>query len=482
MRNRTWRRLMTGSLSLLLAVTQLTGCAGSTVTTEADVKIEDMEPEESYAVSPDVLGGKDVMPLAGYYGPYVLTDVEDGQVIPEYNTDEVWSAIAECGINFVIYSPLDYVSRKDQVMRSLDFGEKYNLGVAVTDWEIVSTGTSGTATKESIAERMSAYMNHPAFAGVYLVDEPSTDYFHAGGRDLNSYKEIANILNNELGIFAYQQAFPSTGGENEHDRYEQYIKDYCDTLNPPYLLYDRYPFDATNKGKIADHFFDLAIIRKTAKDNNIPFWAYIGAGSQWNEGSQSGKLTVTEYYPDEGQFDWHVNTCLAFGMQGMVFFPLIQPYHFANLGDNTFDFAINGVLSAMGSKNRWWYYIQDITKHITAIDEVLMNAVNKGVIVSGEQVKKDTALAKDYDAIIDGTSWRELKDVSGDAIVGCFNYQGKTALYVVNYSTEYAQHIDLTFQKDCKVTVVQNAETKKMQGTGMTLDMLAGEGALLIFE
>lgn len=289
-----------------------------------------------------------------------------------------------------------------------------------------------------------------------------------------------NILNQELGIFAYQQAYPSTGGKNEHDRYEQYIREYCDVMQPTYLLYDRYPFDKVNEGKESDHFYDLAIIRKVAQDNNIPFWAYFGCGSQWNDGGAG--ITVDGYFPDEGQFDWHINTCLAFGMQGMVLFPLIQPYHFARTKDQGFDFEVNGLLGALGNKNRWYYYTEEITKHIEVIDEVLMNSVNKGVIVSGEQAAKDVGAAKEFDAILEGKSWRELKDVKGDAMVGCFNYQGKTALYVVNYSTEYAQKIDLTFQDTYNVTVIQNAETKKLQGSELTLDMLAGEGALLIFE
>lgn len=482
MKKKKCKRLLKSGCALLLAAAQLTGCAGTAAQKDQETVIEAMEAEESNALSLDFIGGKDVMPMAGYYGPYVLTSVEDGQVLPDYISDDVWSSIAECGINFVIYAPVDYKDYADQVIKNLEFGEKYDVAVAVTDWEIVSSGTSGTATKENVAERISNYMNYESFGGVYLLDEPSTDYFHPGGRDINNYASLSEILNEDLGVFAYQQAFPSTGGDTEHERYEQYINDYCDILKPSYLLYDRYPFDACNEGKMADHFFDLAIIRQAAMERDIPFWAYIGAGSQWNESSQAGKLEITEYYPEEGQFDWHVNTCLAFGMQGMVFFPLIQPYHFANIGNNTYDFEVNGVLGAMGNKNRWWYYVQDISKHIEAVDEVLMNAVNKGVIVCGEQAEKDTALAKDFDAIIEGTSWRELKEVTGDAMVGCFNYQGKTALYVVNYLTDYAQKIDLTFQEDYNFTVIQNGETTKMQGEGITLDMLAGEGALLIFE
>ena len=124
----------------------------------------------------------------------------------------------------------------------------------------------------------------------------------------------------------------------------------------------------------------------------------------------------------------------------------------------------------------------DINKQIAAVDEVLMNSVSKGVLACGEQANKDMELAKKYNVLLDGNSWRELKSVDGEAMVGCFNYQGKTAVYVVNYSTEYSQKINLTFQDTYNVTVIQNAETKNLQGSSMTLDMLPGEGTLLVFE
>ena len=475
------KRIVSAGLVALLTTTQMLGCAQETAT----VEIKPMEAEESNAVSPSVIGGKDVMPLSGYYGPYVSTNCEDGQTMPDYYTDEIWQAIADCGINLILYSTANYKSSPDEVKKNLDFGEKYNIGIVVRDYNILDmTVNDEEITLEKVTEYLSEYMNHPAFAGAYLIDEPGTSYFHPEQNErwnLKNFTELGPMLFQELGIFTYAQAYPSTGGQNEHDRYEQYIREYYEVLQPTYLLYDRYPFDKVNEGKIDDHFYDLSIIRKVAQDNDIPFWAYIGAGSQWNEGTSSGTLETNGYYPEEGQFDWHVNTCLAFGMQGMVFFPLIQPYHFT-LTSTSYDFERNGVLGAMGNKNRWWYYIQDITKHVEVIDEVLMNSVNKGVLVYGEQAKKDVAEAKEYGAILEGSSWRELRDVTGDAMVGCFNYQGKTALYVVNYSTEYAQKIDLTFQDTYNVTVIQDAEIKNLQGAGITLDMVAGEGVLLVFE
>lgn len=67
-------------------------------------------------------------------------------------------------------------------------------------------------------------------------------------------------------------------------------------------------------------------------------------------------------------------------------------------------------------------------------------------------------------------------------MVGCFNYQGKTALYVVNYDMEYAQNIQLRFLDAYKFSVVQNAQKSYYNGSEMELTMQAGEGVLIVFE
>lgn len=109
-----------------------------------------------------------------------------------------------------------------------------------------------------------------------------------------------------------------------------------------------------------------------------------------------------------------------------------------------------------------------------------MNSVSKGILATGEKSIQDAHDTRD--ALMEGTSWRELKTVSGDAVIGCFNYQGKTALYVVNYSYKTAQKIELDFVKECNVKVVQTAETSYVKADSLTLEMAAGDGVLLVFE
>ena len=473
------KKMITTAIAVLLSVSMIGGCAGS-----ANTELPPMEAEDSVAVSYDIIGGKDVMPFGTQWGPYMHTALsEDGQMPPYMITDEMWSDLSDMGINLLFHNADDYNVNKELIMDALDLSEKYNMAYYVTDGKIREMILNETDTLENVTTRMSEYMNHPAFGGVHLVDEAKTMYWFPEAEDaklLDYYKNIGPMLNQDLQLMPYHQVYPSLNDPNNRERYMQYVEEFCDVMQPQYLAMNRYPLIAEYRNHLDMLFFDIAVVWKNAKENGIPWWSYFGAGSQWNDASR--RFNTEGYYPEEGVYDWHINVSLAFGMQGIIIFPGVQPYHFAYSVDPTMDFERNGCIGVWGNKNRWYYYTQDIAKHVQAIDEVLMNSVNKGVIVSGAQANEDVKYAKEFGCIMEGDSFRELESVSGDAMVGCFNYQGKTALYVANYDQEYSQDITLTLKDTYKVTVIQDAKVNYVQSDELTLKMLAGDGVLLVFE
>ena len=72
-------------------------------------------------------------------------------------------------------------------------------------------------------------------------------------------------------------------------------------------------------------------------------------------------------------------------------------------------------------------------------------------------------------------------------MIGCFNYHGKTALYVVNYNTvdvasDTEQTITITLDNTYHVKKTQNSQTSCIQEQEIILNMKAGEGLLLVIE
>ena len=72
--------------------------------------------------------------------------------------------------------------------------------------------------------------------------------------------------------------------------------------------------------------------------------------------------------------------------------------------------------------------------------------------------------------------------MSGNALVGCFDYNGKTALFVVNNSITEEGEISLTFDHKYNMKVTQDAVTRTENGNSLTLHLGFGESALVVLE
>lgn len=478
MRNKKWMKYTCVGLVVCILLSQV-GCSTGKENdnTESDkVVIEKMEPEETHTLSFDVIGGKDVMPIAGYFGPYVSSFSPNAQTHPNFYTDEFMKQIPATGVNLITYIESGTAGERGQTL--LDLCQKYGIGLFMTDSTITTLrGKNATPSVDLITDSMSLYRTHPAFCGLYLVDEPGgKDYWtKAEGSNMEDYASLSKVLKEQCEVEFYTNLI-RINHKGQREQYESYLKEYCETMNPSVMMFDLYVWDEGETKTI--FLYNLALARKYALEYKLPLWNYIACGTDF-ETKERGQYY--EAHPLEGEFDWSINTSLAYGTTGINYFMLIQPHYFSTTTDpEVIDAERNGIFGVWGNKNRWYYYAQDISKQITAIDAVLMNSVNKGVIASGEEALNDTMDSPDV--MIKGTSWRELADVKGDALVGCFNYQGKTALYVVNYDAEYAQDIKLSFHDNYKMQVTQDGETKYVDASSLTLKMKAGDGALIVIQ
>ena len=473
MRNKFLSKLICLFLSIVTLVLSFSGCSDSD---KPDVSIEAMDLEEVYTFSFDCIGGKDVMPIAGYYGPQANNGAINGQRYPNHFTDAIMSAISECGVNIITANGANYESYPEYTKQLLDLGEKFGIGIFVRDGAVMNNVKDKALSVEELDERISSYRSHPAFAGVYVVDEPGTLNFRMEGdeRFIENYAPIFQNLK-KLNTAAYGNLLP-LGRAADIDAYQKYIDEYLNTCPVDFLSYDKYPFvDEDSPKDPAVYLKNLSMIRSAAESKHIPFWGFVQAGAQWNDGMNY--FDSKGYFPTEGPFSWIVNTTLAFGAKGIQYFPLIQPTHFAYALSTPYDFERNGVIGAWGNKNRWWYYAKKLNKHISEIDEILMNSVSKGLIISSDDMYEEF---KSVDCLFKGKSWRELKNVSGETLVGCFNYFGKSAFYVVNYNTEFSQKITLDFAGKYNLRVIQNAKEEFLNSDSLQLEMTPGEGVLVV--
>lgn len=465
-------------ISLVLVASMcLAGCASNK---ETVATLEPMEKEESNAVSFNFIGGKDVMPIGIFDGPHISTWNQDGNAGPNYITDEYYQMLKEAGINVVVESKANWLTSRDALSQSMLLAEKYGLGIFVGDHNIT---WNYDITEEEANQFISEYYDYPAFCGITLLDEPNVPFFSRDGnanRNLDLFVNMAKVVQEDIGVPCAVNLYNMGQGwdQKARDTYTKYVNHCFDELKPSVYCYDMYPHsNDPDKVIINRVLWNIALFRDKAIADGKPFWTYLAAGGQWLLNTTD--TTKKPYFPNEPQFNWYLNCHLAFGCQGFIYYMCFPELKSDTVVGTNWDHYEMGMFGEFGNKNQWYYYAQNANKHIAAIDEVLMNSVNKGVIATSDTVKNEMQF---IECVIESGKFRELQSTEGDAIIGCFNYNGKTALYVTNFSMEYAQNIKLNLSGNYKMKVVQNAETSYVKGNSLTLDMAAGEGALVVFE
>ena len=367
--------------------------------------------EEVKSVTLDFLG-QNTMPIGGF-GLWPAADEVNGdnKLFPDYVTEQYFEMFADAGVNLLVYSGVDYNKDSDSVKKQLKYGEKYGIGVFVEDTQLLTLADS----EGDLTTRLQEYAGEKAFSGIHLVDEPGVKnvwgydnnltaeqnksydlYTTLSGKLKNKYLSYSNlypIYINYNNVMDDKWSWITSNTESGiKEKYTSYVETVSTSMQNDVLSWDFYPFEEDHLNKNGTdydyslYFWNMDLIRAKAINQSKPFWAVIQAGSNWNNRDKNGNLiakSTTEYYPTQSQFNWNVNTSLAYGAKGIQYFPLVQPIQFAYDSINSdWDFERNGILSAWGGKTQWYYYAQEMNKQIAAIDEVLMNATNEGVIAS----------------------------------------------------------------------------------------------------
>lgn len=423
---------------------------------------ETREPTPVYSVSFEYLGGKDVMPIGGWWGPYKATNP-----ICDLREKRFYEMIKNCGVNHITVSKDDYASDKESAVQGMNFAEECGLGIFVHD-----TVLPKLSKAEEMGERINEYRFRKNVLGFHVFDEPYPNHFEWIE---THYKNFAKLDIEEQPLYTnLLPVYGTTIFDKFNIDYEKYLEEFLRRVPTKFLSYDYYPFyfKGEGTGGAKKYFSNLSSIRAAAKRYKIPFWVFLQAGGQWQ---CIGKASI-ENYPTREEMFWNMHTNMAYGAKAFQYFTLLQPEDFAET-DNGLDCRRIGLIGFDGEKNEWYPIAKEINAYIAFIDEVMMNAENLGVIPVG----------KWSNSLVEGTeklfSFRELVEAVGsEAIIGCFDYQGKTALYLVNNSTTEQGTMSLRFDCNRKFVVYTNGKTAEFCGECPIFEMNAGEGVLIVLK
>ena len=442
------------------------------------------------AISYDYIGGDEVMPIVGYYGPYRRGTVYD------YYSDEIYQLVKGSGINLINYS-WNHIGESDDILTALAYGEKYGIGYFIDDWNLnpeydPKTGALAEGeklTEEEFSTQIGTYATHENWLGIHVKDEPF-DNSSSGSeeRKLKYFDDAASLLNSYSNTLGFVNAVPSDAdvtyiGDNG---YYEYLTAMVDDTNSRVVSCDDYPF-GTKKKTVKNagvYFASLAATRKVAMERDLPFWFYVMAGGDFRDGAKDS-ATVVDKQPTEAESHWNIGTALAFGAKGISWFTLIQPDHFANdsTKENGKDYDRNGLIGADGTTTPFYYYAQDINNHIAKVDEVLMKAKSTGIMATEGYAK--TQVQDGGLELLPSTeklSSITTEDTTYGALVGCFDYHETEAFYVVNYNVDEKQTVTLNFNDHYDYRMIVGTSTKYKSGESCTLTLEPGRGALVVLE
>lgn len=397
------------------------------------------------------------MPIAAFNGaPLKFSDYTVSMI----TDDAHFKAIKQAGINTVygLYERAEYYV--DEVKTALSLCEKYDLSyVAIgnglgsfTDLRLAETSLYNSLLKE----------NPSALGGVIVKDEPNQ-------KEFSKIAKSKDILRQLFGkkILYHSNLFPNYatnaqlyGSDNlpADYSYENYVENYCKTYNPQILSYDFYPIHTTYISP--GYFENMSVIRKYAQKYEIPFWTYI----------QSSSFRSNVKVPDKNEIFWLVNTSLAYGAKGLQYFTYVDPI---SSGGEVFT---GSPIDKNGNKTATYDYISEVNKFVGEIDEVLMCCFSKGIMIAGSTPCEIPAA----DVL---TEYGALKQAGGDSvIVGCFDYKGKDAFYLINNSLTEQSDAVLTFNGNVTASVIKTTGKTDFSGQSYSTGLSAGEGVLIVLN
>ncbi len=290
--------------------------------------------------------------------------------------------------------------------QQLDLCQKYGLKALVFLPGYEEGAVQGAADIHAIRQA-DKFPNYPACWGYTLHDEPNARMFP----DLRyMVNHLRRVRAGKLGFVNLLPAYASPA-QLGTPTYEQYVKRYVREVNPDVLCVDYYPMMKPHVDGRPGYCSNLAILRKYALRQNIPFWNFFNA-------MPFGPFSD----PTEAQIRWQIYTSLAYGAKGVLYFCYWTPAGPV--------FRRGGALiSADGKPTRHYRQARSINARLKHLGPTLMQLTSEAVY----RISPGTNPA----AVLRASPLKSL--TPGDYLIGVLKHSdGTIAVLLNNYSYCYS--------------------------------------------
>jgi len=358
----------------------------------------------------------------------------------EQINDARYKEIAEANFTFVL-GPFGPKNQKD-VAKQLKLCQKYGMkAIVVGD-----------------IKNPSKLLDGPACWGYHIVDEPTA------GAIPEITKDIAGIRQARPGKLGFYNLLPDVCALSVYQTssYDEYVGRFAKETNCDVICMDYYPMLTPTADGRDGYCGNLAVMRKQALANNIPFWNFFNIMPFGPHND-----------PTESHVRWQIYTSLAYGAKGILYFCYWTPV--------SPEFPKGGaIITVEGKRTRHYDQAKRINACIKNLGPTLMKLTSTDVI----RIKPTDDAAK----LLAGTPIKNITG-GGDYLIGIFKHEdGRRAVLLNNYDHNYTTWPTVEFNvPDAKVIEVDQSDGKEKPARddspimpGLQLGLDSGEGRLFL--
>ena len=379
-----------------------------------------------------------------------------------------YQQIADAGINFVWGNHWFYNPENNERMQTL-LNACDEFGLAFVP--ILNIDRNSSDFDEAELSRCLAFVNqyksHPAVRGFSMIDEPSANIFD---RLAVLRHEIDAVL--PEGKYTIANLFPNYASSDQlgSSNYETHVDDYMRKVQPQVLSFDHYPLNETNdpaEMSSRDRLFvdNLITIRNASVKYHVPFWGFIQA---------IGWIGMRE--PTFDEYRWLCNAHIAFGAKGFSYFL------YSAIGDTGGPEGFkNSMLAWDGSTTYLYDFAKNINKELSGFADMVVPFQQDGFIL----VNQNEQMTSTIPSSLRKTSYGNLKTIetTAEMMNGCFDMNGKKAVYLFNWSKDAAMTARLVFDKKVKFQLWGKEKLEKEDAASeLNVSFIPGEAKFLIFK
>lgn len=284
--------------------------------------------------------------------------------------------VQQAGLDKIII--LDYrltllASRNESLIGGNDYSEKrvrFATDKEMTDYLPTVKFPTEKALEEYVRACMQEYIEHPAFYGLLLKDEPSYKCFKALGelkRTIEKVKKDTFIHINLLPMLEGPVALYAEEYESLEDAYEKYLTAFTDEVGLDYIQYDDYPMlETAGRSELGIyHLSSLQLTAEYCKKRGLKFYFVAQATSMKLRDRRVFRML------DKKDMLWQVGHILGFGVKRIAYFTYWRKAENVSGGEYFPDGT--AMISQNGERTPVYYATKELHEDLREFSDVLMS-------------------------------------------------------------------------------------------------------------